>query len=278
MKPEKGDKQIRVTHKEVVTGVKAAGVRFGDIVFFHSSLSSMGMVVGGADTVIDGFLSVVGPEGTVAVPTLCQKDSEKRFETWDKSRSLSDVGLITEVFRLKPEAHRSDHPTHSVAAIGARAKELVQEHANAHGRVSPWGDAAFAPGSPWEKLYLWNASYMFIGVNFAVCTMKHYIESLFVERALATVHPQKKAKLQSRVQGWLKPGVWPSYNSTMMEEYFHARELMNYSEIGSATVRHIKSSDLVDTALEILQTETNRWFNQEFIKWYQEFVVAQSNN
>lgn len=51
MKPEKGDKRIKVTRKEVAAGVAAVGVRPGDIVMFHSSLSSMGTVIGGADTI-----------------------------------------------------------------------------------------------------------------------------------------------------------------------------------------------------------------------------------
>ncbi len=270
MEPEKGDKRIKVTREDVAVGVAVAGVKSGDTVMFHSSLSSMGTVIGGADTVIDGFLHVVGPEGTVAVPTLCQKNGDRRFETWDKRKSSSDVGLITEIFRLRPEAHRSDHPTHSVAAIGMRAEELVRDHTSARDRPSPWGDAAFAQGSPWSKYYLWNVSYMFIGVNFAVCTMRHDMEARFVEQALATARPQKRAKLRSQLTGWLKPGVWPNHNSAAMETIYRDRGLMSYSKIGSATLRHIRARDIVDVSLEVFQTEPDRWFEPDFMEWYRE--------
>jgi len=61
---------IEVTVEDVAAGVRAIGVQPGDVVMFRSSLKSMGHVVGGPNAVIDGFLQAVGPEGTVAVPTL----------------------------------------------------------------------------------------------------------------------------------------------------------------------------------------------------------------
>ena len=50
-----------VTQPEIEQGLIHLGVRAGDTVFFHSSLSSVGYVINGADAVIDAFLAVVGP-------------------------------------------------------------------------------------------------------------------------------------------------------------------------------------------------------------------------
>ena len=71
MDPERGDRSVQVTREDVTCAAREVGVVPGDTLLFHSSLSSMGTVVGGPDAVIDGFLDAVGPEGTVAVPTLC---------------------------------------------------------------------------------------------------------------------------------------------------------------------------------------------------------------
>ena len=72
MGPGAEDPAIHVNHDEITAALHEVGVERGDTVMFHSSLSSMGWVVGGADTVIDGFLDAVGPHGTVVVPTLCR--------------------------------------------------------------------------------------------------------------------------------------------------------------------------------------------------------------
>ena len=222
----------------------------------------MGHVVGGADAVIDGFLDAVGPSGTVAVPTLCQRNADRRFDIWDILQSPSEVGHITEVFRLRPEAVRSDHATHSVAAIGARAVELTRGHATAHGRPSPWGDAAFAAGSPWDHYYHWDAGILFLGVDFNVNTMMHYIQSLIVERAVAGVPEATRARLLDRVQGWRKPGVWPHYKDAAMEPARREAGLIRYGQVGSATLRHIRAHAMVDQAIALLEAEPERWLTQ----------------
>ena len=52
------------------------GFEPGDRVMVHSSLSSMGHVEGGAGTVVQAFLDVLGPEGTLMVPTFTHSGCE----------------------------------------------------------------------------------------------------------------------------------------------------------------------------------------------------------
>ena len=71
---------------------RPVGIAEGDTVMLHTSLSSMGTVVGGADAVVDGFLDAVGPTGTVAVPTLCNWTPEEQhlvLERWRPRTSPS---------------------------------------------------------------------------------------------------------------------------------------------------------------------------------------------
>jgi len=67
MQAETGDKCVLVTREDVARAARDVGVVEGDTLMFHSSMKSMGTVVGEPDTVIDGFLDAVGPTGTVAV-------------------------------------------------------------------------------------------------------------------------------------------------------------------------------------------------------------------
>src|ERR1051325_5833130 len=122
---------------DLLQGLRKAGLREHDALFFHSSLKSFGHVEGGADTVIDASLAAVGPRGMVVVPTFVQTvDGQRagyvaRLAAWDIDRSPSDVGHITEVLRRRPGAVRSDHCCDSMAAIGPDARAVMGGHARA---------------------------------------------------------------------------------------------------------------------------------------------------
>jgi len=272
MKPERGNPNIKVTRRDVCDAVRSVGVKPGDTVMFHSSLSSMGHVIGGANTVIDGFLDAVGSEGTVAVPTLWwhNTDPPMRIEEWDINTSPSYVGSITETFRKRPDSIRSNHPTHSVSAIGRRAEELTRDHGAFGLRHSPWGMRAFARASPWQRLYEWNAAYCFIGVDFTVNTMRHLIEAIFVQRALASVPPERRSALEARIVDFGKPGVWAHHNGKMMGERLAEMGLVRFGKIGSATLRCIRARDMVDNSLSILEAEPEKWFKEDFLEWLRE--------
>ena len=103
------------------------GLSEGDTVLTHSSLKSFGYVNGGADAVIDAVLETVGDKGCMAVPTLTLGAGESPV-IFDVCNSPSTSGLITEVFRNRPNAFRSHHPTSSATAIGFAALELTKWH------------------------------------------------------------------------------------------------------------------------------------------------------
>ena len=114
------------TSADVTAGLRALGITTGDTVFFHSSLKSMGRVTGGPEAVIGGFLEAVGPTGTVVVPTFTLTERLGPFGSWyDHQTTPSTVGLITETLRRRPDAQRSFHPVHSVAAVGRLARMVT---------------------------------------------------------------------------------------------------------------------------------------------------------
>ena len=57
-----------VTKQDIAEGLAALGVRAGDALLVHSSLSRFGHVEGGADAVIDALLEAVGPGAPSACP------------------------------------------------------------------------------------------------------------------------------------------------------------------------------------------------------------------
>ncbi|MCK5802207.1 MAG: AAC(3) family N-acetyltransferase [Lentisphaeria bacterium] len=270
MIPDKGDRSINVTVAAVCAGFQSVGASAGDTVIYHGSLSSMGMVEGGADAVIEGVRQAVGPQGTVAMPTLWYHGAEPPLDPadWDIDNSPSYVGRLSEVFRTHPESVRSDHFSHSVSAIGARAQELVADHGAGGLHPTPWCPGAFADVSPWQRLYDWNALYCFIGVTFRVLTMKHYMEARIVEEALQGLAPEAREAFTAELSFIGRDGVWAFFNSETLEERLAELGLVRYGKIGSATLRAIPTRELVDTAMPMLRDRAGGWFGEAFLDWW----------
>ena len=270
--------EANVTPEDVERGLREVDLQAGDVALVHSSLSSMGWVEGGAETVIEAFLNVLDPEqGTLVLPTLCQKDMDHRFELWDIERSPSDVGRITETARLRPDAIRSDHPTHSVAAIGAQAEEITRGHATAHGRPSPWGPAAFGFGSPWQWLYDHDAHYLFLGTSTSCDTIAHFAQAEFVRSVLEDVPEPRRAELQDELREWQHEGLWPNFAFALVEEWLIELGEMRYSTIGYATLRATHARVNVDQVLNKLRTEASWILEDEFLEWLERAKAAKES-
>lgn len=122
---------------------RAAGVKNGMILMVHSSLSKYGYVQGGPETVVRALMDVLGPKGTLAMPT--HSNNVLGTRPYIPSTSPSNTGAITEYFRRMPGVLRSAHPTHSVAALGPAARALT-------GAVRA-DQAPLARDGFWGKLY-----------------------------------------------------------------------------------------------------------------------------
>jgi aminoglycoside 3-N-acetyltransferase len=157
-----------VSRADLVAGLAALGVAAGDVLFAHSSLSSLGWVDGGADAVADALIEAVGPAGLAAVPTHTWDTVHARQPVFHARLTPSIVGAVTEAFRRRPAARRSLHPTHSVAAIGLRAEAFVQGH---EGSETPC-----SRDTPYGRLCSWGGKVLFLGVGLSSWTLVHAFE------------------------------------------------------------------------------------------------------
>jgi len=123
------------------------GVRSGMTLLLHSSLASLGWVCGGPQAVIEAFLGVLGPDGTLVVPTQSGANSDPAgWEAppvpepwWPIIRSsmpaydphltpTRGMGAIPDCLLRHPRAQRSAHPQVSFAAVGHHAVEITSGH------------------------------------------------------------------------------------------------------------------------------------------------------
>jgi aminoglycoside 3-N-acetyltransferase len=155
-----------ITRTDLVAGLRCLGLAPGDLVQVHASLSAFGHVAGGADAVVDALLEAVGPTGTVMMPTF----NHGAADLFDLRTTPSINGAVTEALRGRPLAHRSLHPTHSLAAIGPLAELLTRDHLAA---------GTFGLTSPLGRLAALGGKILLLGVGMNVNTMAHIGETLY---------------------------------------------------------------------------------------------------
>jgi aminoglycoside 3-N-acetyltransferase len=112
------------TRSRLVDDLKALGLSSGMDVMVHSSLSSIGHVLGGAQTVVDAILLAVGRRGTVVMPSF----NHTWAAVYNRMATPTINGEIPDCFWRRRDAVRSDHPSHAVAAIGPKAGAICEGH------------------------------------------------------------------------------------------------------------------------------------------------------
>ncbi len=157
------DKTERVTREGLMKDLAALGLARGMDVMVHSSLSSIGHVEGGAETVIESLLAVIGKRGTMMMPSF----NHRAAQVYNPMTTPTTNGAIPDAFWRRPDAVRSDHPTHAVAAVGPRAEAYCRDH----GKKGLW-----TPDSPIGQLVHGNGHIVLLGVDHNATTAYHVAE------------------------------------------------------------------------------------------------------
>ncbi|MHB9031551.1 MAG: AAC(3) family N-acetyltransferase [Anaerolineae bacterium] len=147
-----------------------AGLRPGAVILVHSSLSKLGWVEGGPDTVIRGLQQALGPGGTLLLPAFSYATVGSMNPHFDVRNTTCCVGAIPEYFRQQPGVIRSVHPTHSVCGVGRLAEPICAGHILDHTPVGAH--------SPLRKVRDFYGQVVFLGCGMAPNTSMHGVEEL----------------------------------------------------------------------------------------------------
>ena len=158
------------TANKIADDLISIGVKQNHILLVHSSLSSMGNVNGGAETVIKGILKAIGEKGTLLLPTLSYSYVNIHSPIFYVEKTPSCAGKITEYFRTREGSIRSMHPTHSVSGFGPEAKVLLNKHLIDN---TPCGEH-----SPFRLLKNLDGQILFLGCGLKPNTSMHAIEEM----------------------------------------------------------------------------------------------------
>jgi aminoglycoside 3-N-acetyltransferase len=152
-----------ISQQQLEDDFRKAGIKSGDIILVHSSLSKIGHLIDGPKTFVDALINVVGEKGTILMPTspnaVYQFDYIQQHKIFDVLNTPSKTGKITEYFRTLPGVKRSWHPTEPVSGWGANVDFFLDEHFN---QLTPYNSK-----SPFYKVSEQGGKLLYIGVTLA---------------------------------------------------------------------------------------------------------------
>ncbi|MHA2249402.1 MAG: aminoglycoside N(3)-acetyltransferase [Candidatus Kariarchaeaceae archaeon] len=239
------------------------GIKPGDILLVHSSLSKIGWVVGGAVAVIDALMDVLTEKGTLVMPTQSGDYSDPKNwgnppvpDNWKEIirnemppyrpeiTPTRGMGKIPETFRKYPDVIRSNHPQSSFAAWGSHARYITSDH-----------DYQYSLGenSPIGKIYELEGKILLIGVTHEINTSFHLAEYR-ADFAAKKIEMQGSSVIKEGKRIWT---TWDDINinsddfAKIGEDYeknVDEHQLVR-GNVGDAEVRLISIRDLVDFAV-----------------------------
>lgn len=209
-----------ISQEGIVKDLYDLGLKSGDILILHSSLASIGKVAEGAETVIKAFLEVLGPTGTLVVPT------------------FGSLGILTDTLQKWPGAIASIHPLASVAAVGAHAVEICRDHWKA--------DLAHTENTPYMRLADLGGYVCLMGVDQDRNTTLHTVEELlrlpYLKTSSKKSFPTPEGEMS---KSWpFFPG--PHRDFIGLDAALRQSGKMRVGLVGKAVTRLIKSADLID--------------------------------
>jgi len=162
-----------MTRGELDRLMEGLGLRSNHLIV-HASLSSFGSIESGARMVCEALVDAVGEGGTVVMPAFTYAETLSDFPNGGpRSRPVAfhqdlpvsrEIGEIAEAFRHLPGVLRSSHPTHSFAAWGRQAREVLSTQRDNN------------PLGPLKKLNVVQGQVLLLGTSLQSATAVHLAE------------------------------------------------------------------------------------------------------
>ena len=244
----------------LIRDLRALGLDEGATVMVHTSLSKLGFVVGGAQAVVEALVEVVGPSGTVVMPTHSGALSDpaewgnppvpagwhdtirSTMPAFDPALTPTrSMGAVVECFRHLDGVQRSTHPSVSTAARGPQASFITDDHQL---------DSGLGEGSPLARLYDLDAQVLLLGVSHANNTCLHLAEHRAAYPSKATTSKSAPLTVDGRRQ-------WVTYEDLAEDaddfdqigESIGAAGLERRGVVGAGEARLMQVRQVVDHAV-----------------------------
>lgn len=261
---EANDERVILTKDDLIRQFRNCGLAEGQTIFVHTSLKTLGFVVGGAETLIRALLEIVGEEGTLMMPSQTWKNLDpstgvhweepeewwpvirENWPAYDKEVTPAiGMGAVAEMFRKWPGAKRSDHPARSIAAVGKHAEYITQGHDLS---------TIFGESSPVAKLYELDGSVLLIGVGYEKNTSLHLAETRASFSSKRFADESSAITINGKRE-------WVTYTTQVLDDEdfvqlgktYDAEKHTKIHKVGNADVRFIRQRPLIDWTVEWME-------------------------
>ncbi len=258
-----------ITTKTLVHDLTRLGLPAGQVVLAHTSMKGLGgFVVGDAPAVVDAFMQVITPEGTLVMPTSSTNNTDPATwghspippEQWELFRAemppyrpeitpTNRMGAINEAFRTYPGVRRSSHPAFSFVAWGQHAEFVTANQSL---------DNSVAEQSPIGRVYDLDGWVLLLGVGYEQNTSLHLAD-------FRANYPGKVSEVNGSAMLVNGRRQWVTYRDDAIgtDDFaaigaaFEAEtDEVIIGKVANATARLMRQRPLVDFAVRWL--ETNR--------------------
>ncbi|MBI4451985.1 AAC(3) family N-acetyltransferase [Candidatus Woesearchaeota archaeon] len=258
--------QKKIIKESIKKELIKIGLKKGDAVIVHSSLSRIGFIEDGADSLIDAFLEVVGEDGLLVMPAFSalNYDESKKIYIFDVKNTPAYAGAVPETFRKRKWVFRSISPTHSLIAYGKKAKWFTEGQEKC--------DNPYGKEGPFYKLLELDAKIFLIGVDQLANSSIHIVEDkykdfpikVWTEKSkVLVIYPDGSRKII--YARWHIPNLYKKRDNNMLEKPFLEEKLMRIYPFFNTEVRVIRVKDVAD-CMERLAKKKITIYNPEAYK------------
>ena len=252
----------------ITNNLRKLGIENGDVLLVHSSLSSIGFVIGASEAVVWALLQSVGENGTLVMPShttqICDPTDfehppipSKWHKLWRRemppfnplTTQTAGMGVIAETFRTFPNTLRSNHPQTSFCANGKYARKITEEHI-----LTP----QFGMNTPLGKLYNLKTKVLLLGVYWNVCSCLH------LSQILSGLYPYNDengtAVIKDGKREWIiynDIDHWDTSYFGRIGENFEESHSIKKGKIGQAECKVFELTDMVDFGVNWIKKAKN---------------------
>jgi len=174
-------------------GLRRIGLAPTDTLLVHANFKPDSGFQGTPLDLASALVELVGSNGNLLMVSLPFRGPAYDYlalgKPFNVRKTMSMMGLVTEMFRRREGTVRSLHPTHPVLAHGKDAAWLVADHERC---LYPCG-----AGSPFEKVRQLRGKILFFDVSFQSITFFHHVEDLLKERLPFPVYGDRLFSVQA---------------------------------------------------------------------------------
>ena len=224
---------------EIADQLRALGVNKAAVLLLHTSFRAIRPVEGGPLGLIEAVRDVLGPSGTLVMPSF-SGDDNTLFDP-ETTPASPDLGIVADIFWRLPGVQRSNH-CHAFAAIGPYARVITAD---------PLPLPPHIPASPAGRVHDLDGQVLLLGAGHDADTMLHLAE-LMVGVAYRVPKHCMVAQDGHAVRIDYEENDHCCERFALADGWLRQHGLQSEARIGHAHARLANARDIVKVAVENL--------------------------